>query len=196
MLHHCHPTIGNATPLPPPIQQNLNDRLLDIWWWYLPSSLNPRWCSKILSWLHPDTYLHCIYQCYCPTVVDTSCWIAPCSDELSIQLLVRFPRPIQLDILSFPSLHASTLSCLSHGHQSCVGHQGFQNDICLSYTIVMYVWHVFHHANSNGASRRVVADNNSGALIFSTSQYVVIRSSSTWVVVMLSLGKIDHTFWA
>ena len=62
--------------------------------------------------------------------------------------------------------------------------------------LVMYVWHALHYANSNGVSRRVMADNNSGALIFSTSQYVAIRSSSTWVVVMLSLGKIDHTFWA
>ena len=135
MLHHRQPTIGNATPLPPLIQENLNDPLLDIWWWYLPSSLNPRWCSKILSWLHPDTYLHCIYQRYCPSVVDTSCWITPCSDELSIQLLVGLPHLIQLDILSFPSLHASTLSCLSHGHQSCVGHQGFQNDMGSSYTL-------------------------------------------------------------
>ena len=135
MLHHRHPTIGNAMPLPPLIQKKLNDRLLDIWWWYLPSSLNPRWCLNILSWLHLDTYLHCIYQCYCPSMVDTSCWIAPCSDELSIQLLVRFPCPIQLDILSFPSLHASTLSCLSHGHQSCVCHQGFQNDMGSSYTL-------------------------------------------------------------
>ena len=62
--------------------------------------------------------------------------------------------------------------------------------------LVMSAWHTFRNPNFKGASHRVVTDNNSGALIFSTLQYVVIRLSSTWVVVMLPLGKIGHTFVA
>ena len=93
-----------------------------------------------LGSFHPHTFIASIHAIVLAWLTHhTSLWIVPSSNELNIQFLVGLSHPIWLDILVPPSVHASTLSYLSHGHHSRVRHWGYQNCIDSSCTL-SHVW--------------------------------------------------------